>query len=46
VDACDDDGDNDNWQDDYDNCPVIANPDQADSNNNGIGDLCDIPGCG
>ncbi|WP_418651152.1 choice-of-anchor B family protein [Tenacibaculum aestuariivivum] len=24
-----------------DNCPLIANPDQKDSNNNGIGDLCD-----
>jgi len=45
-DACDDDDDNDNWQDDYDNCPLIANPDQVDSNDNGIGDLCDIPGCG
>jgi hypothetical protein len=25
-----------------DNCPTVANPDQADSNNNGIGDACEI----
>ena len=25
-----------------DNCPDVANPDQADSDNNGIGDACDI----
>lgn len=24
-----------------DNCPIDSNPDQADSNNNGLGDLCD-----
>jgi len=24
-----------------DNCPLIANPDQADVNQNGIGDVCD-----
>lgn len=24
-----------------DNCPTVANPDQADMNNNGIGDACD-----
>jgi hypothetical protein len=45
-DACDDDDDNDGVEDETDNCPTIANPDQLDSNNNGLGDLCDIPGCG
>ncbi|MEK6303911.1 MAG: BACON domain-containing carbohydrate-binding protein [Acidobacteriota bacterium] len=25
----------------FDNCPLIDNPDQADSNGNGIGDVCD-----
>ncbi len=25
-----------------DNCPFVYNPDQADSNSNGIGDLCDF----
>ena len=29
-----------------DNCPELANPDQADANGNGIGDLCDcLPDC-
>ena len=25
-----------------DNCPFMANPDQADANNNGVGDVCEI----
>jgi hypothetical protein len=25
----------------YDNCPAIYNPDQTDSNRNGIGDACE-----
>ena len=29
--------------DDVDNCPLIANPDQADWNNNGVGDVCGDP---
>jgi hypothetical protein len=40
-DACDDDDDNDTWQDVYDNCPLIANPDQADGELDDVGDLCD-----
>ena len=27
-----------------DNCPVVSNPDQTDSNNNGIGDACEVGG--
>ena len=45
-DACDSDDDNDGWEDFYDNCPTIANPDQADANGNGLGNLCETPGCG
>ncbi|MDP7029982.1 MAG: lamin tail domain-containing protein [Phycisphaerales bacterium] len=35
------DSDGDGVPDDYDNCD-LANPDQADCNENGIGDVCDI----
>ncbi len=33
--------DNDGWANSNDNCPNTANIDQADSNGNGRGDLCD-----
>jgi len=39
-DNLDDDDDNDTILDIDDNCPLIANTDQADSNNDGIGDVC------
>jgi cysteine-rich repeat protein len=29
-----------------DNCPEVANADQADGNDNGIGNACEAPGCG
>ncbi|HOW73601.1 MAG TPA: thrombospondin type 3 repeat-containing protein [Phycisphaerae bacterium] len=35
------DTDSDGVEDPADNCPTVANSDQADSNGNGIGDLCD-----
>ena len=35
------DTDGDTITDDKDNCPKVANPDQADSNSNGIGDACE-----
>jgi Bacterial Ig-like domain (group 1)/Thrombospondin type 3 repeat len=41
ADCVDQDEDNDGINDGVDNCPQVANPDQADSNGNGIGDSCD-----
>ncbi|MBI5376574.1 MAG: thrombospondin type 3 repeat-containing protein [Candidatus Schekmanbacteria bacterium] len=37
------DSDGDGILDPSDNCPVVPNPDQADYNNNGKGDVCDPP---
>ena len=39
-----DDRDSDGIVDDLDNCPSVANADQADANFNGIGDACETPG--
>jgi thrombospondin 2/3/4/5 len=39
------DDDGDGYIDTADNCPLIANPDQLDDNNDGIGNLCQPPGC-
>lgn len=38
----DDDGVPDNFNGVNDNCPPVPNPDQADLNNNGLGDVCEI----
>jgi len=38
------DGDGDGICDDVDNCLYHPNPDQADINGNGIGDVCECPG--
>lgn len=38
------DRDGDGVPDDIDNCPNVFNPDQKDSNLNGIGDACETPG--
>jgi hypothetical protein len=37
------DADNDGIPDANDNCPNTPNPDQADSDNDGIGNVCDAP---
>lgn len=37
------DSDGDGITDSADNCPNVANPDQADSNKNGVGDVCEGP---
>ncbi len=34
------DSDADTWLDQADNCPLIANPEQVDSDRNGVGDAC------
>jgi hypothetical protein len=41
ADCVDTDDDGDGVLDSADNCPLVPNPSQADSNGNGIGDACD-----
>jgi hypothetical protein len=38
--------DGDGIEDSVDNCPYASNPDQADSDSDGVGDQCDIVVCG
>ena len=40
------DGDGDGIADRVDNCPLDANPDQADADSDGVGDVCDIAALG
>jgi hypothetical protein len=42
--AATDDQDDDGILDINDNCPTMANPDQADSDGDGIGDVCEMNG--
>jgi hypothetical protein len=39
--ACDSDDDNDTVLDTTDNCPLVSNPDQTDTDSDGQGDACD-----
>jgi hypothetical protein len=39
--SCELDGDNDDVSDAKDNCPLVGNPDQADTDKDGKGDVCD-----
>ncbi len=43
-DGCAIDADDDGVPNGCDNCPLVANPDQSDSNDNGVGDVCEMPG--
>jgi gliding motility-associated-like protein len=40
-DNCDDDDDNDGIPDDADNAPLVPNPDQTDTDGDGLGDIID-----
>ncbi len=44
ADCIDEDDDNDAIEDVKDNCPLVANHDQLDTDGDGIGDLCDTAG--
>ncbi len=42
---CDDDDDNDNVKDVSDNCPLVSNRDQKNTDRDALGDACDPGAC-
>jgi hypothetical protein len=46
FDVCDPDIDGDGFNNTDDNCPLVANPGQKDTNDDGVGDACDLDGDG
>jgi len=40
-----DDADCDHWTDEHDNCPFVLNPEQTDTDDDGVGDACPLCPC-
>lgn len=38
---CDSNADDDNWENEFDNCPLVVNNNQSDFDKDSVGDACD-----